>query len=283
VTKGFVTTNRNGISKQITATFFPAALKLKELIEANPHVEFESLLDGATLQALSGFIPGPASVHSASISSFTPEVTERRVVSMLVERAVLQKTGHGKYEIRLPRLKEFVEAWLLQEIELNRRREVPGSLIVSGPHGLLRSTKQDVPTYMVRTGLSVFHEYGVSLNFDFEDYYFNAFLNTQINLGMEEHLIHSLLRSTLLSSGREVSYALLVMFKNWAKLDAEKFLEYGQMLGVSSASERSLEFIKVFNEGGPTMPLAYGRLVEGPVFPSREEFLELVKQYEPRA
>lgn len=282
MSKRFLTLVPKGVSKIASPAFSPAALKLIELIEANPHIEFESVLDGATLQALSGFIPGPASVHAASISSRTPEVTERRVVSRLLGRAVLQKAAYGKYAITLPRLKEFVEAWLLQEIERKRRREVPGSLIVRGPHGLLRSTKQDVPTYMTRTGLSVFHTYGVSLNFDFEDYYFHAFESKPAKLGLEEHLIHSLLRSTVLSSGREVSYALLVMLKNWTKFDEKKFLEYGLMLGVIGVARQSIDFIKGFNEGAPILFTGSGP-VEGPVFPTRNGFLELVEQYEPRA
>lgn len=277
VLKGLVLAEDRGKRRLLSRALASSALKLSELLAANPHIGFDSVLANSTLRVLAGFTTGPSTIRSAAKSSLAPEITVRRVISRLMERAIMHKSNGDSYEIRLPLLKEFVEAWLLQQLEV-LRKDVPGSLVVRGPHALLRSSKKGVPSRMAPTGMSVFNKYRVGLAFDFDDYYFHAFSDSPVKLGLEEHLVHSLLRSTIISSGREVSYALLVMYKN--KLREERFREYAAILGARSAAGQCLEFLKKFGEGGMQQHDGAFLQKEGPTFPSREEFQELVKQYE---
>jgi|GEM_PF-2173389 len=279
--KGMVWVMDDGRRKRLSRATTPASLALTELMAANPHVDFTSFLANSALRVLSGFTIGSTSIRLCAKSTFTPEITARRVVARLMELAVMQKSGRGLYEIRLPLLKKFVEDWVLQELEVKRRAEVPGSLIARGPHGLLRSDKHGVPTWMVPTGLSSFHNYGVKLTLALNDYYFHAFNNGQVKLGLEEHAVHALLRATIIPSGRELSYSLLVIYKNRRKLNQELFMEYAKILGSSAAAGQSLCLVDAFIAGEKWQALLKDfEIKSGPVWPSWEAFNELVKQYE---
>jgi hypothetical protein len=140
---------------------------------------------------------------------------------------------------------------------------------------------ESIPRFAKPTGLSVLNEFGVRvIQTDFKDYYYNVF-GVVGKPSLEEAVVHVLLRSTLSASAREASYALLALQKNKKKVNAKKLLVAASDLGVEQVARQALDFVDAFTENreikwliGEDFPR-----VEGPVFPSFEEFKELVKQY----
>lgn len=278
--KGLAEVQRTGRSKRVLPSKTAHSAALKELLASYPHVAFDELLAGSALRVLSGMIFAPASVVQIARRSFTPEITVRRVLAKLLERGLIFRRRQGAYEIALQGLDEFVQAYAAISLEAERSG-VSGSLIVRGANGLLRTSSPSVPKSMVLTGLSAFGRYGVSVvQTDFRDYYFNAFGKPH-RLGIEEVVIHAILRSTAVSSGREVSFALLVLYKNRKKINEVRLFECAGDFGAEYAVKHSWEFVDCVISGKPVpKSLAdFGSKTGGPLLPDAEEFRELVRQY----
>lgn len=278
--KGLADLQRNGRTKFLTLSKSAHALALKELMASNEHVALQDLLAGSTMRVLSGLLYPPASVNDMARRTQTPQITVRWVLSRLLERGLVVRHKAGAYSMALPGLREFVEAYCFFAVD-QRRSGVSGSLIVRGGTGLLRTSSQRVPEFMVLTGVSVFGDFGVGLvETDSRDYFYGAW-GKPVNPNLEEAVVHALVRSTLRASEREVAYALLVLYKNRTKVNDARFLELAGDFGVSGKAQQGLEFVDCVLSGRPVpRPLFdLGTRVEGPLFPDEGEFKELVKQY----
>lgn len=281
VKKGFVELFRQG--KKKTAKISPAqhAVMLKELIVTNQHVALEEVLQGAGVQVLTGLLYASASVEEISRISSSPEVTARLVLTRMRDRGLVTRQPAGVYSIVLPRLEDFVESYARFAVEA-KRTGIHGSLIVRGASGLIRTSDASVPEFMVPTGLSSFGAYGIKLvQTDFKDHYYNV-LKPVKKLSLEDVLVHSLVRLTLVSSSREVSYALLVIAKNRKKLNTKRFLETARDYGVENGAKECIEFVDAVLAGKEiAKPLvSLGARIEGPALPNEKEFVELIRQYE---
>jgi hypothetical protein len=136
---------------------------------------------------------------------------------------------------------------------------------------------------MAPTGISVFHHYGIKIiQTDSRDYYFNAFDEKPGPPSMEDAVVHALTWTVMNSSARETAYAMLVIFKNWEKFDRVAFEKTAAEWGVPSIAQRCITLVEAFVQGKqwPEPLIQNFPRVEGPIFPTWEEFGELVKQYE---
>ncbi|MFH1200603.1 MAG: MarR family transcriptional regulator [Candidatus Micrarchaeota archaeon] len=279
--KGLAQLRRDGQRKLLAVSKSANAVAaLKELLAAYPHIAFQDLLAGSSMRVLCGLLFAPASVAAVAMRGRLPQITVRRVLAKLLERGLVGRRRPGEYSIALPGLSGFVLAYCAFAVDA-ARGAVFGSLIVRGANGLLRTSSPAVPKSMVLTGVSVFGKYGIGIvATDYRDYYFNAF-GKPGKPGVEEAVVHALLRSTVMASGREVSYALLVLCKNRKRIDGGRLLECARDFGVESDARQALEFVDCVLSGRPVRkPLVdFGNRVEGPLFPGEEEFKELVRQY----
>ncbi len=280
VKKGFVELTRQGKKKTVKISPAQHAVMLKELMVTNQHVALEEVLQGAGVQVLTGLLYTPASVEEISAISFSPEVTIRLVLTRMLDRGIVTRPKPAVYSIILPRLRDFVESYARFAVEA-KRAGIRGSLIIRGASGLIRTSDRNVPNFMAPTGLSSFGGYGIKLvQTDFKDYYYNV-LKPVKKLSLETVLVHSLVRLTLVSSSRELSYTLLVMTKNRKKLNTKRFLETARDYGVESSAKECIKYIDTVLAGKEIVkPLVdFGIRVEGPAFPDEKEFMELMKQY----
>lgn len=200
-------------------------------------------------------------------------------------KGVVLQPKRGIYALSLPGIWKFLDAYRLFFAE-ELRKGIGGSLIVSKNWGILRTSHTNLPANFIKTGISLFRDFGVPLNLtDFHDYYYSILGKTK-KPSREEILVHAILRSTLLNSSREISYVLLAMEKNLKKLNKGKFMEAAKRFGVERVAEECWEYLENFDkpESKRVMvellshPLVFSK-VQGPVFPSKEEFRDLVKQY----
>ncbi len=289
--KKLVLLNRNGKRKNAAISDAPHALAFKAFFAARPYFD-ERLLAFSSIRVLSGLLFPNASVARVKRASFLPEITIRRVLSKLLDAGAIGRRGSSDYFILMPELKTAVSEYVsfaVTQVTQNALQNAGGSLIARGPYGFLRTSAagesiQRFPRFAKPTGLSVLNEFGVSvIQTDFKDYYYNVF-GVVGKPSLEDAVVHVLLRSTLSPSAREASYALLVLHKNKKKVNAKKLLMVAGDLGVEQAARQALDFVDSFDsfvEGREIKSLAgegFPR-VEGPVFPSVEEFKELVKEY----
>jgi DNA-binding MarR family transcriptional regulator len=285
--KGFVSLVRNGKRKEARLSDAAHARAFAELKAANTHINFTEVLSNSTMRVLSDFVKSQELIASGRVKEIAlvvkaPGITVRRTLSKLLEKGIVSRVNGG-YRIVLPRLGEFVRKFLEHALE-EKCEGIPGSLIIVGPNALLR-TNSEPNRAMALTGISVFGEYGVKVvETDYRDYCFNAFGERARKPCLEEAIVHSLVRSTLIQSAREVSYAMLVIHKNWRKSRKGKLLGFAKEFLVESETRECLDLVeKVVNgESWPEYPDWALKLPKnsGPFYPSRKEFEALVREYE---
>ncbi|MFQ5406299.1 MAG: hypothetical protein ACE5DI_04035 [Candidatus Micrarchaeia archaeon] len=277
--KKLVVVSRSGKRNQTVVSDAPHALALKAFLAASPHVS-ESVLAHSNIRVLSGLLFPNASVARVKRLGFLPEITVRRVLCKLLDAGVVGRRSPTDYYILLPGLKKAVGEYVSFAV-MQSGQDVPGSLVVRGPFGFLRTTSAERASSLMKpTGLSVLNKFGVEIvQTDFKDYYYNVF-GTVKKPGLEKAVVHALLRSTALPSAREASYALLALYKNRGNVDKEKFLAIAGDLGVESIARQALVFVKAFAGGrkAPAWLEEDFQTAEG-LFPVVEDFRELVTQY----
>ena len=279
--KGFLEAKREGKRKIISLTSAPHSIALLQLASENPNSPLEAILSDSAIRVLSGMLNPPVSVEAISSASRTPEVTVRRTLVKLLEKGVVARPKLAEHRIVLPRLKEFIEEYSNSALR-SRIAGIKGVLNPWWPNAVFRTTEPP-KAFMAPTGLSVFHNYGIKIiQTDSRDYYFNAFDDKPKPPALEEAVVHALTWTVKNSSARETSYAMLVVHKNWKEFDKDKFDSAAKAWGVRSVAERCLELVEGFVNGEKWQePLINGfPTVDGPIWPSWEEFEELVKQYE---
>jgi len=277
--KKLVVLERSGKRKLAVVSDASHALALKAFFVACPHVD-AGVLAHSSIRVLSGLLFPNASVARVRRVGFLREITVRRVLSKLLDAGVVGRRSANDYYILLPLLQKAVEEYVSFAV-MQSKQDVNGSLISRGPYGFIRTGAEKVPSFMTPTGLSVLSEFGVKvIQTDFEDYYYNVFGSVKRPC-LEEAIVHALLRSTLLPSAREASYALLALHKNKKKVSEEKFFVVAGDLGVEGAARQSLEFVDAFAAGHEIKHSVGDDFlrVRGPVFPGFEEFKELIAQY----
>jgi hypothetical protein len=279
--KKLVVLSRDGKRKSVVVSDAPHALALTAFFAARPYFDAR-LLAFSSIRVLSGLLFPNSSVARVKRASFLPEITIRRVLSKLLDAGAVGRRGSSDYFILMPELGKAVGE-LVSFAATQARNNAGGSLITRGPFGFLRTSAavESVPRFAKPTGLSVLNEFGVNvIQTDFKDYYYNVF-GVVGKPSLEEAVVHVLLRSTLSPSAREASYALLALQKNKKKVKAKKLLVAASDLGVEQVARQALDFVEAFAENREVKWLAGEgfQRVEGPVFPSVEEFKELVKQY----
>ncbi|MFH0973805.1 MAG: hypothetical protein V1817_03405, partial [Candidatus Micrarchaeota archaeon] len=283
--KKLVVVSRNGKRNSVVVSDAPHAMALKALFAARPYLDLRVLVH-SSIRVLSGLLFPNASVARVKRVGFLPEITVRRVLSKLLDAGVVGRRSSNDYFFLMPELEKAVSDYVSFAV-MQAKQDASGSLIARGPIGFLRTSaaSEGIPRFMKPTGLSVLNEFGVGvIQTDFKDYYYNVF-GVVKKPALENVVVHVLLRSTLSLSSREASYALLALRKNWKTFDEEKFLMVASDLGVEFVARQSLDFVENFEnslagreEAKPSIGVGFPR-VEEPVFPSFEEFRELVKQY----
>lgn len=285
VEKGFLNSRTKGWKKKVALSNSAHSLTLKELIESSPHITFDTILGNSAIGVFMGFSEKGSSADQIAQMAATPEITVKRTLAKLMMKGVVLQPKRGTYVLSLPGIWKFLDAYRLFLAE-EFRKGISGSLIVSKNWGILRTSHINLPANFIKTGISLFSDFGVPLNLtDFHDYYYSILGKTK-KPSREEILVHAILRSTLLNSSREISYVLLAMEKNLKKLNKGKFMEAAKRFGVESISEECWKYLENFNKPEsitvtakfPLHPLAFSKL-QGPIFPSKEEFGDLVKQY----
>ncbi len=279
--KGFIEIERDGKRKHVRFSGVIHAIAFSELQAANPQTPLEDVLSGSSIRVLSGMLRPPVSVETISRLSRTPEITARRALKKLLDRGMVSRAKPTEYAIFLPNLAGFVAAY--SEFELRKRcAGMRGILNPWWPNAVFR-TPQTPPAFMTPTGISVFHEHGIKIiQTEARDYYFNAFTDKPRPPTMEEAVVHALTWTVKNSSARETAYAMLVMQKNWKKFDRFSFQQSAADWGIPSIADRCITLVEAFvhDQQWPEPLIQNFQRVEGPIFPSRDEFGELVKQYE---
>lgn len=274
--KQFVTTVRTR-KKHVSLSTSAHAVAYQSLLNLHPHVDFAPALSHSSLRVLTAFTGLPCTIEKMARITRTPVVTVRRVVSNLMDRGILVRQDGREYQLALSGLQEFVQAYC--RFALGEKCGTTAFIHV-GPNAVIR-TSDRVPSVLVPTGLSVLNEFGVDLiQGDACDYHVNLFNEENKAVTMERAFVHALLRASVLSSGRESSFVLLAMHKNWNRLDAALFLQEAEDFNVLDDANQALNRIDRFQRKAPwPRPFIQAIPASGPLWPSLEEFQELVDQY----
>lgn len=246
------------------------ASALKQLISLNSHVDFGFVLTSSGVKVLIALSSVNCSAKQISAVTGMSLITTRRTITKLLNLGVLKKPRHSLFSITLPGLKEFVA--ILASNLAQKKIKVNGSVLTFGAECLIR-TRQLIGKIALSTGLSAFYKYGVEIVETKEkDYYFNLFAEVK-NIKMEEAIVHALARARLINSYREVSYALLVIGKNYKKFKLELFKETAACFGIEKQALNYFEFVK-------NTLLEVKSDIREDFLPDEDEFKKLLIQYE---
>jgi len=272
----FVTTDRN---RRKTVALSPSAhaQTFRSLVDLHPHVDFAPVLAHSNLRILSAFTGRALSTRKIARIIRTPEATVRRVVSELRDVGIMVRQPGYEYQIALSGLENFVQSYCRFALA-----EKTGStaFVHVGPNAVLRTSEAPKPA-MVLTGLSVLHQYGVALNQgNVRDYFINLFDENPVPVRLEQALVHGLVRATVQSSGRESAYVLLALHKNRGKIDLDSILQEADDFNTSNAAQEAITKIDQYGRGiAWPAPLIQRPSSQDPLWPSFEEFQQLVAQY----
>jgi DNA-binding MarR family transcriptional regulator len=269
--KGLIFSTRKKF-REVSISEAPHAQAFRALFLSRPYIDFR-VLDYYNMRVLSGLVFGNASVARVKRLAFLPEVTVRRVIRVLLNKALVGRRGPAGYYIIIPEVEKAVSEYVSFAVRA-AGKGASGLVVTRGFYGFVRANAV-VPEFMKPTGLSVLNRFGVGVvQTDFRDYYYNILKKVKEPC-VEEAVIHSLIMSN--SSVRENSYALLALHKNFDKINVKKFLEIAGDLNAVQIARRAIEFVE--NSSKKAEGLEASELTASD-FPSFSEFSEMVKRYE---
>ena len=262
VDKGFITTKKQGLSKNVSLSETKHAALWRSLSLEFGHMPLHKLLSGGSLEVLSA-IGSQQLTNRRGIaeSSLISEATAARVLERLGQLGVVQKKGAYRISPRFQILGEFTAEFRRY---INRKVALefaPDAAIVweRNVEFIVESSRSEESDGFLLTGVSAFARFGVSLMASKSHFFHSPFA---MRLRLEEVLIHSLLIPNF-----SLLPTLLTWRKNEAKLDSRYLRDSAEKYDVATSVA---EITRYFESHGAERPDR---------FPPWNEFLARAKEY----
>ncbi|MFQ5976157.1 MAG: winged helix-turn-helix domain-containing protein [Candidatus Hydrothermarchaeales archaeon] len=267
--KGFVETQKIGISKQLDISSNKHAVSFKIMAAQYPHLHLEKLLSGSALQIL---LPltyrQKLRLEEIEKLSGCSERTLRRVVKGLKEFGIMVVDENFSYSIGsfYFRLSEFIRDF---QGYLNLRLALSFSntaviLWQQGKEFLIKALAEKKVECFFPTGYEKLSDYGIQLILTGSRYYFYSPFKKK--LGVEDAALHTL--SLEPESPRNVLYVLMIVAKNIGKIDRDYLRSEAAKFGLEGAVEDIARYLKTKGMHRPEY------------FPLWEEFKAKAEEYE---
>jgi predicted transcriptional regulator len=263
--KGFISTEKVGISKTLSLSDAKHAALLRRLVLEFEHMPFAELLSGASLEVLSAVcclrLKNRKEIRQNSLVS---EASAARYLENLKQVGIVQKTD-SVYKIS-PRFRTLSEFVIEFRHYLNRQTAMDFAndaviLWECNHEFILETDRSKKLGAFIPTGLSAFHRFGISLMVP-KYYYFYSPLTRK--LGLENAVLHSVL---VPPTHRNMLATLLVLTKNMKEIDAGYLAEQGEKYGVRDRINDMTNYLRTKGAERP----------EG--FPAWKEFTERAREY----
>lgn len=262
VDKGFISTEKLGLSKNISLSETKHAALWRKLVLEFGHMRLHKLLSGGSLEVLSAIDSQQlANRKQIAENSLISEATAARVVESLRQLGIIQKDGAYCISARFQILAEFTaefRRYMNQKLALGF---APDAVIVweRNEEFIIESSKSEQKDGFLLTGVSAFARFGVPLLAPKSHFFYSPFAR---KLRLEDAIIHSL----LVPNGSMLP-TLLAWKKNEGKLNLQYLRHKAEKYDANSSVT---EIVKYFESQGSQRPER---------FPPWNEFFARAKEY----
>lgn len=235
----------------------------RELLLKYDHIKWENILSGLAIDVLFQILDKT----ETTLRSFS-KTTFWRYARHFMSHGIIMKTSDDSYEInpRFAILKDFLieyQRFLMNSIV----RSVSASTVILWQRDfecLIRVSKNiDVSRReFLRTATSRFNDLGIPLISDFDLYFYSKKKHV---IQVEDVILHTLLIEK--GNPRYTLYSLLLLKKQWRRIDKEYLLKEAQRLDLRLQIEVMLQFLETQGEK------------RGLMLPTWEEFLMKAEEY----
>ena len=239
------------------------ALLFRELLLRYDHIKWENILSGLAVDVLFQIIDK----SELTFKNFS-KATFWRYMRDLMSHGIITRSEDDFYEInpRFSILKDFLieyQRFLLDVIV----RSVSASAVILWQKDLecLIRVPKDVnisQKSFLRTAVSRFNDFGLPLITDFDIYFYSSNMET---IRVEDVILHTLLIER--DNPRYTLYGLLLLKKQWRRINKEYLLKEAQTLDLSLQLNAMFQFLKT--QG----------VRRGLALPTWEEYLAKAKEY----
>jgi len=239
------------------------ALLFRELLLRYDHIKWENILSGLAIDVLFQTIDK----SELTFKNFS-KATFWRYMRDLMSHGIITRSEDDFYEInpRFSILKDFLieyQRFLLDAIV----RSVSASAVILWQKDLecLIRVPKDVnisQKSFLRTAVSRFNDFGLPLITDFDIYFYSSNMET---IRVEDVILHTLLIER--DNPRYTLYGLLLLKKQWRRINKEYLLKEAQTLDLSLQLNAMFQFLKT--QG----------MRRGLALPTWEEYLAKAKEY----
>lgn len=239
------------------------ALLFRELLLRYDHIKWENILSGLAIDVLFQTIDK----SELTFKNFS-KATFWRYMRDLMSHGIITRSEDDFYEInpRFSILKDFLieyQRFLLDAIV----RSVSASAVILWQKDLecLIRVPKDVnisQKSFLRTAVSRFNDFGLPLITDFDIYFYSSNMET---IRVEDVILHTLLIER--DNPRYTLYGLLLLKKQWRRINKEYLLKEAQTLDLSLQLNAMFQFLKT--QG----------VRRGLALPTWEEYLAKAKEY----
>jgi DNA-binding MarR family transcriptional regulator len=262
VEKGFLSTEKLGLSKKISLSQTKHAVLWRKLAFEFGHMPLHELLSGGSLEVLSA-IDSQRLTNRKQIAenSLISEATAARALRSLGQLGIIEKEGAYRTSPRFQVLAEFTaefRRYMNQKLALEF---APDAVIVweRNEEFIMESSKSVQKDGFLLTGVSAFARFGVLMLAPKSHFFYSPFRR---KLGLEDAIIHSL----LVPNG-SVLPALLAWKKNEGKLNLHHLRDKAEKY---DAGVSVTEIVDYFESEGSQRPDR---------FPPWNEFLARAREY----
>ena len=262
VDKGFITTKKQGLSKNVSLSETKHAALWRSLSLEFGHMPLHKLLSGGSLEALSAIGSQQlANRKDIAENSLISEATAARVLERLRQLGVVQKKGAYSISPRFQILAEFT-AEFRRYVNRKVAFEFASDAVIVWERNvefILESSRTQESDGFLLTGVSAFARFGVSLIVPKSHFFHSPFAKRP---RLEEVIIHSLLIPSF-----SLLPILLVWRRNEAKMDLGHLMDSAEKYDVAVSVT---EITRYFESKGGQRPDR---------FPPWNEFLLRAKEY----
>jgi len=246
--KGLVETEKRGISKHLFCSETKHSTLLKTLLLEFPHIKFENLLSGSSLDILHSLSGSSLSRNEMMLrTGLSGKTIQTKLKTLREFGIVFSKRGFYSLNDRFDVLKDFLLEFR-RYLNLKIAQEFAADAIIlwqEADEFLIKTSEHKEIDKFPLTSVTAFHRYGVQLFLP--EYYYYFYSRRKRKLNPDDVILHALV---LDPTDTRVVMSVLLLWKK-QKVDAEYLSEESSRYGLRTAVRDLIDYIRTKGEVRP--------------------------------
>jgi len=264
--KGFLQVSKKGISRQVSLSDTKHAQLFKSVLSEFKHMNLEKVLGGSSLETLSHMNEAPLKrMELEKLTGLTAK-TVKVTLKRFREVGLILIQDRSKYVLnkRFSLLEEFVKEFRRYYNQRLAEEFSEDSTIIwqMGKEFLIRARSQKEGEGFFLTGISRFHQYGITLFLPDYNYFFYSPYKSK--LSVEDIILHAIRADP---NGTRTILSALLLWKKNEPLDMRYLCEEAKKYQIDDATKALIEYLKSEGKAKPEY------------FPTWTEYYDKTKEY----